>query len=145
MSEAALGRFYADGEVVARQGDVGDCMYLIQDGEAEIILEDGGTEVLLRTAGRNELLGEMAIFERAPRSATIRAKGRARILTLDKRNFLRRINEDPSLAFRMIETMSRRVRQLSHEVLELQAELRRRDPTADAGHQASASLLSRDW
>ena len=127
MSEAALGRFYADGEVVARQGDVGDCMFMVQDGEVEIVLEEHGTEVVLRTAGRNELLGEMAIFDRAPRSATIRARGRARILTLDKRNFLRRINEDPSLAFRMIETMSRRVRELSHEVVELQAQLRERD------------------
>ena len=127
MSEAALGRFYADGEVVARQGDVGDCMFMVQDGEVEIVLEEHGTEVVLRTAGRNELLGEMAIFDRAPRSATIRARGRARILTLDKRNFLRRINEDPSLAFRMIETMSRRVRELSHEVVELQAQLRDRD------------------
>jgi len=127
VSEAALGRFYADGEIVARQGDVGDCMFMVQDGEVEIVLEEHGTEVVLRTAGRNELLGEMAIFDRAPRSATIRAKGRARILTLDKRNFLRRINEDPSLAFRMIETMSRRVRELSHEVVELQAQLRERD------------------
>jgi CRP-like cAMP-binding protein len=127
VSEAALGRFYADGEIVARQGDVGECMFMDQDGEVEIIREEHGTAVVLRSAGRNELLGEMAIFDHAPRSATIRAKGRARILTLDKRNFLRRINEDPSLAFRMIETMSNRVRELSHEVVELQAQLRERD------------------
>jgi CRP-like cAMP-binding protein len=126
MSEAALGRFYDDGEVVVRQGDVGDCMYVVQDGEVEIIVEENGSEAVLRTAGRNEVLGEMAIFEHQPRSATIRAKGKARILTLDKRNFLRRINEDPSLAFRMIETMSHRVRELSHEVVTLQAELHER-------------------
>lgn len=124
MSDAALGRFYDDGEIVARQGEAGDCMYIVQDGTVEIVLQDAdGSEVLLRTAGRNELLGEMAIFEHRPRSATIRARGRARILTLDKRNFLRRINEDPSLAFRMIETMSVRVRELSQEVHDLRAEL----------------------
>ena len=82
---------------------------------------------MLREAGRNEVLGEMAIFDRQPRSATIRAKGRARILTLDKRNFLRRINEDPSLAFRMIETMSMRVRELSQQVTDLQATIASRD------------------
>jgi CRP-like cAMP-binding protein len=128
MNEAALGRFYQAGEIVTRQGDVGDCMYVVQDGEVEILVEENGVEVVLRTARRNEVLGEMAIFERQPRSATIRAKGRSRILTLDKRNFLRRINEDPSLAFRMIETMSRRVRDLSHEVVELQAALSERAP-----------------
>lgn len=123
MSQAALGRFYGDGEVVVRQGDVGDSLYVVQDGEVEIVIEEGGTEVVLRMARRHEVLGEMALFERQPRSATIRAKGRARILTLDKQNFLRRINEDPSLAFRLIETMSRRVRELSHEIVELRAEL----------------------
>ena len=123
MSSAALGRHYADGEIVVRQGELGDSLYVVQDGEVEIIAEEGGTEVVLRHAGRHEVLGEMALFEHQPRSATIRAKGKARILTLDKQNFLRRINEDPSLAFRLIETMSRRVRELSHEVVELQAAL----------------------
>ena len=125
MSSAALGRFYEDGEIVVRQGDVGDCLFVVQDGEVEIIAEEDGAEVILRSAGRNEVLGEMAIFEHRPRSATIRAKGKARILTLDKRNFLRRINEDPSLAFRMIETMSHRVRDLSHEVVELKSAIAR--------------------
>ena len=121
---AVLGRIYADGETVARQGDVGDCMYVVQDGEVEIVAEHDGHETVLRSAGRNEILGEMAIFEHRPRSATIRARGTARILTLDKRNLLRRINEDPSLAFRMIETMSHRVRDLSAEVVELEERLR---------------------
>ena len=129
MSEAALGRFYADGEIVARQGDDGDCMFVVQDGEVEIVAENDGAEIVLRSAGRNEILGEMAIFEHQPRSATIRARGKVRILTLDKRNFLRRINEDPSLAFRMIETMSYRVRDLTHEVVRLQAALREQGST----------------
>ena len=133
MSKAALGRFYADGEIVARQGEEGDCMFVVQDGEVEILLEEHGSEIVLRTAGRNEILGEMAVFEKAPRSATIRARGQVRILTLDKRNFLRRINEDPSLAFRMIETMSRRVRDLSHEVHELQQIVHELEAAREAG------------
>jgi CRP-like cAMP-binding protein len=129
MSQAALGRFYSDGEIVVRQGEMGDCMYVVQDGEVEILREEDGKEVLLRSASRNEVLGEMAIFEHQPRSATIRAKGKARVLTLDKRNFLRRISEDPSLAFRMIETMSHRVRELSDEVVTLQTALDQRGDT----------------
>ncbi len=119
MTTAELGRVYQDGEIVFRQGDIGDCLYVIQDGEVEILDESGGTETLLRVAGRNELFGEMAVFERERRSATIRARGRARILTIDKKNFMRRINEDPSLAFNIVQTMSRRVRELSAEVVRL--------------------------
>ncbi len=131
MSQAALGRFYADGEIVARQGELGDCLFVVQDGEVEIVLEEGGVEAVLRTARRNEVIGEMAIIDHRPRSATVRAKGQARILTLDKRNFLRRISEDPSLAFGLIETMSHRVRELSHEILELQARIR----SIEAAHE----------
>lgn len=123
IEQGALGRVYEPGEVIVRQGDVGDCMYVIQDGEVEILVERDGTEALLRVAGRNEILGEMAIFEHQRRSATVRARTRARILTLDKRNFMRRINEDPSLAFNIVETMSRRVRELSQEIVELKAAL----------------------
>ena len=56
------------------------------------------------------------VLERDVRSATVRAQGEVRVLTVDKRNFLRRIHEDPSLAFRLVETMSGRIRDLSKEV-----------------------------
>lgn len=134
MSEAALGRLYEDGEIVIRQGAVGDCLYVIQDGTVEFLSEEDGTEVILRTAGANEVFGEMAIFERQMRSATVRARGPARILTVDKKNFMRRINEDPSLAFNLVVTMSHRVRELSHEVVQLEAELRSLRAGAGSDH-----------
>lgn len=121
MSQAALGRTYQDQEIIVRQGEVGDCMYIVEDGEVEVVVEADGGETLIRTAGRNEVLGEMAIFERKPRSATVRSRGQSRVLTLDKRNFLRRISEDPSVGFRVIETLCRRVRDLTNEVVELRA------------------------
>jgi CRP-like cAMP-binding protein len=55
----------------------------------------------------------MAIFEHEVRTATVRAVGEARVLTIDKKNFLRGIHEDPSLAFRIVETMSHRIRDLT--------------------------------
>jgi len=105
-----LGRLYKDGEIVIREGEVGDSLFVIQSGEVEILTWQGGEDVLLRVAGPDELIGEMALFEHQVRSATVRARGPAHVLTLDRRNFLRRINEDPSLAFRILEVMSHRVR-----------------------------------
>ena len=123
MTSGGLGRVYENGQVVFRQGDPGCCLFVVQEGEVEVIDESGGRETVLRVAGRNELFGEMAVFERETRSATVRARGRARILTIDKKNFLRRINEDPSLAFNLVERMSRRVRELSAEVVRLRQRL----------------------
>ncbi len=122
MSEsksAALGRVYNDGEVIIRQGEAGECMYVVQEGEVEVYTEMDGEEVSLAIRKAGELIGEMAIFEREVRSASVRARGEARVLTLDKNNFLRRINEDPSLAFRIVQAMSGRVRELSEEVARL--------------------------
>ena len=119
MSEGALGKIYADGELIICQGEAGDCMFVIQEGQVEVILEENGKEVLLAVRGEGEFIGEMAIFEREVRMAMVRAKGQARVLTVDKKNFMRRIHEDPSLAFRLVETMSRRIRELSNEVAHL--------------------------
>jgi CRP-like cAMP-binding protein len=118
-SSGALGKTYRDGEVLITEGDAGDCLYVVQEGQLEIVQVRDGKEIVLGVAGEDELIGEMAIFLRQGRSATVRARGTARVLTLDKKNFLRRINEDPSLAFRIIETMARRIRKLNDDVVEL--------------------------
>ena len=119
MDTGALGKIYQDGEVIVRQGDVGECMYVIQDGQVEVVIEENGIEVVLAERGEGEFFGEMAIFDRDVRSATVRAKGQVRAITVDKKSFLRRIHKDPSLAFRLVEMMSSRIRELSDEVARL--------------------------
>jgi CRP/FNR family transcriptional regulator len=111
-----LGKVYEDGEVIIQQGEVGDCMYVIQEGEVEIYLEDGESVIPLVKRKEGEFFGEMALFDRDVRSATVRALGQARILTVDKKNLLSRISKDPSMAFRLLETMSNRIRELLVEV-----------------------------
>lgn len=119
--DSALGKEYSHGEVIIRQGEIGDCMFVILEGEAEVIMEKDGRQIRLAVIKEGEFFGEMAIFEQEVRMATVRASGagRNRILTVDKKNFLRRIHEDPSLAYRVVETMSHRIRELSEEVARL--------------------------
>ncbi len=119
MEAGALGKEYADQEVVCGQGERGDYMYVIQSGRAEVLREEDGTEVVVGELTTGDVFGEMAIFEREPRSATVRVRGQARVLTLDKRAFLRRVHEDPSLAFHILQRMSSRIRALNQEVSRL--------------------------
>jgi CRP-like cAMP-binding protein len=119
METGALGKVYEDGQILIRQGEVGDCMYVIQKGQVAVFREKDGHEVGLAVLGEGEILGEMAVFEREVRSATVRALGEVRALTVDKKNFLRRIREDPSLGFRLMQLMSKRVRDLSNEITRL--------------------------
>jgi CRP/FNR family transcriptional regulator len=121
MTNGALGKVYQDGEVIICEGDDGHCMFVIQEGEVEVLIDgEDGQEIRLGVRGEGEFFGEMAIFDRDVRSATVRALGDARVLTVDKKNFMRRVHEDPSLAFRLVETMSRRIRELGDEVARLQ-------------------------
>jgi CRP-like cAMP-binding protein len=110
---AGLGKEYKAGEVVFRQGDKGNCMFVIQDGEVEALVESDGKELRLRKMGPNEFFGEMALFEQEVRTATIRTVKPSRILSIDKKNFLGGIHEDPSLAYRIVQTMSHRIRDLT--------------------------------
>lgn len=113
-----LGRIYADGEVIVHQGEVGSEMFVIQSGKVGVYIQSEGEERLLRHLDKGEVFGELALFDRQVRSATIKAEGTAQVLTLDKRTMLRRFYEDPSLAYKVVETLTRRVRQLTDELTE---------------------------
>jgi CRP-like cAMP-binding protein len=122
MNTSELGKVFSDGEVILRQGDAGDFMYEILDGQVEVFQERGGEEVRLAILDKGDFFGEMAIFEREKRSATVRARGQVRVLTVDKKNLLRRISEDPSLALRLLERMSHRIREMDGELVRLRTE-----------------------
>jgi len=119
---SSLGRVYKDGEIIVQQGEAGDCMYVIQDGLVEVVVEEGGQEVHIAIRREGEFFGEMAIFEHEVRMATVRALGEARVLTIDEKNFVRRIHEDPSLAYRVVRTMSQRIRALATRIATYEAE-----------------------
>jgi CRP-like cAMP-binding protein len=113
MGKGALGKIYADGEDIVRQGDVGDCMYVIQSGRVEVIQATDSGEQHLAFLETGDFFGEMAVFEKETRSATVRASGDARALKVDKKTLLRRIKEDPLLAVNLLQTMSHRIRDLN--------------------------------
>jgi CRP-like cAMP-binding protein len=59
----ALGKCYKDGAVIYRQGDTGDCMYVIQKGKVEVFQRRGTQEFMLEELGDGDFFGEMALFE----------------------------------------------------------------------------------
>lgn len=123
MENNGLGQAFQDGQIIIRQGDLGECMYVIQAGFVEVIVNRDGSERVMAILGQGEFFGEMALFDREVRMATVRALGEAQVLSVDKRNLMRRIHEDPSLVYRMLLEMSQRIRDLSAEVVRLDQEL----------------------
>ena len=119
VASYGLGKIYKDGEIIIHQGEVGDSTYVIQEGFVEIIHETDQGQVIIARRGKGEFFGEMAIFEDQVRSASVRARGNVRVLTVDKKNLLRRFQEDPSLAFNLVQTLSFRIRELTNEISNL--------------------------
>jgi CRP-like cAMP-binding protein len=121
MKTGVLGKVYKDGDVIVSQGETGDCMYEILEGTVEVFRENNGQEVCLAILSKGDFFGEMAIFEKEVRSASVRAMGEVRAITIEKKTLLRRISEDPSLAFRIVEKMANRIRELDVEIERLKA------------------------
>ncbi len=117
MVRGALGRIYGDGECIVEQGHSGDSMFVVQGGRVEVVQESRkGREQHLAFLESGDFFGEMAVFEKEVRSASVRASGEARVLKIDKRALLTRIREDPLLAVNLLKTMSHRIRQLDDEI-----------------------------
>ena len=119
MAVGELGRVLEPGETLFRQGDPGDCMFVILEGKVEVVIDHDGGPIKIAQRAAGECVGEMALFEREVRMATVRATERTRVLTVDRKNLLERIHDDPSLGYRLIQTLSQRLRQLSHEIVRL--------------------------
>jgi CRP-like cAMP-binding protein len=122
MKEGELGKGYRDGEVIFREGDKGELMYVIQAGRVRIKKDGPSGEITLGMLESGEIFGEMALFDRLPRSATAVASGDARILSVDRKKLFPTISKDPTLLFKILETMSQRIRRLNEEIAKLKKE-----------------------
>jgi len=121
MKNGELGRVYTDSEAICREGDKGEVMYVIQSGKVKITKHAPSGELTLAVLQSGDMFGEMAIFDKMPRSATATALGEARVLSIDKKKLFLSISHDPTLVFKMLETMSSRIRRLD-DILAGQAE-----------------------
>ncbi len=116
MTSKKLGQLYKNGEIIIKQGTMGNCLYVVQEGKVEVINETRDGEVKVAELGETEFFGEMGLFENDVRSCTVRAVGDAKILTVDKRNFYKSIHQDSSLAYRLLEKMSNRLREANKRI-----------------------------
>lgn len=99
MNDDQTRKIFKAGETIMRQGDVGDCAYIIEKGLVEILIEKvNGSVSRVGTRGAGTIIGEMAIVDNEPRIATIRALEDCSLLEISKDDFSRRLkNADPVL------------------------------------------------
>jgi CRP/FNR family transcriptional regulator, cyclic AMP receptor protein len=103
---------FAEGENVITQQGKGGRFYLVTDGEAEIRIDDRDLKHI--TVG--DYFGEMSLIDGEPRSATVKATTPLRTLTIASFNFRPLLLEHPTIAYKLLMTLSRRVRDLERQL-----------------------------
>jgi CRP/FNR family cyclic AMP-dependent transcriptional regulator len=102
---------FESGQVIIRQGEAGQALYIVASGSVEVRRERPGDEPLvLNTLGKGQFFGEMALLDDYPRSATIVTREPTECLTLWKGHFLVELNGHPDIAVPMLFEVSRRLR-----------------------------------
>ena len=99
------------GSVIAEQGQMGREAFVILDGE--VAVRRGGRKIATLTAG--DVVGEMSLLDRGPRSATVVADTDTALLVLGKDEFRSVVEQHPSIAYKMLETLAERIRTLDRK------------------------------
>ncbi len=119
IRSGVLGKMYRDGDVICRQGEMGDCMFIVEFGKVEILQRSGEDEFCLGTLDVGDFFGEAALFERNVRNFTARAVGETCVLRLEKKSFMERAHEDASFVLPIMEKLIRRVRRLEEALVRM--------------------------
>jgi len=108
------------GDIVFYQGDPAATCYLIQKGRVRIfVLDEDGHDLSVRVMGPGELIGEMALFDDQPRSASAVVMTRTRLLILHQDMLRHTLREHPDFAVNLLQTLSKRLRQSNEQAGQL--------------------------
>src|SRR5215212_1104276 len=98
------------GELVLQEGDPGDSLYVVLDGELEVTTRHGSQDVLLAVYKAGQVVGEMALLEQAPRSASVRTLRGSRLLVISQAAFQTLLSCSPSAPMKILHTVTSRLR-----------------------------------
>lgn len=106
LSHEGSSQPFAEGQVIFKQGDPGEVMYFVVEGEVEISLGDR----VLNNVVQGGIFGEMALIDDAPRSATAVAKTECRLIPISQRRFVFLVQSMPYFALQVMSVMAERLR-----------------------------------
>lgn len=113
-------RTYPAGAVIFREGDPGDALHIVIEGAVRVLFAArSGAEVEVALLGPGECVGDLALFDNRPRSATAIAAQHTRTLVVTRDTFLNWLKERPSAALALLQTLSLRLRRTDEALADL--------------------------
>jgi CRP/FNR family cyclic AMP-dependent transcriptional regulator len=117
VAAASRRKRYPKGSIVFHEGDHGDCLLVILSGRVKVtLLGRNGEETIVRMLERPEFLGEIALIDAAPRSATVVAVDPTEVLEIGREPFLRLVREQPAIALKIMSQLARALRRATEQI-----------------------------
>jgi CRP-like cAMP-binding protein len=123
IAELLIERKFPRDAVICEEGVAGDYMYLIQQGQVKVTkTSEDGREKILEIFGEGAFIGEMALLDREPRSASMKTTSACVLLALSRQDFLGLLRQNPEIAMGVIRELTRRLRETDEQVRALMFE-----------------------
>ncbi len=119
IKDKGVEKTFRDLEVIFEEGDNGNELFRIKKGQINISKKMKGIMTQIAVLREGDFLGEMAIVENEPRSATAIAKGKTVIVVYTKDAFVESVKNNPELALSLLKIMSNRIRNIDNELTKL--------------------------
>lgn len=110
----------AKGEILFREGDSSDAMFVIKSGKIAITKLKGSSEIQLAEKGPGEMFGEMAFFDNRPRSAGARALGDSEVIVLPFSSLYAQFKTFPEWLRAMVKTVNNHLREANQRIKNLE-------------------------
>jgi diguanylate cyclase (GGDEF)-like protein len=116
IATAAHTRSFAEGEHLFEIGEPGRSLYVLTAGTVQVLHPNRAAHFQLARLGPGEFLGEMALLDDSPRSATAKALCEVEALVLDKVDFHKLVRSHPDVGLHLLSVMSRRMRKADEHI-----------------------------
>jgi len=96
------------GEIVFKEGDRGDYVCFVVDGALDVLKEsESGESIVISTLSKGRSIGEMAVIDELPRSATVKARTKSTLITLSRDNFNYILAEHSTIGVKILKGVAR--------------------------------------
>jgi CRP/FNR family transcriptional regulator, cyclic AMP receptor protein len=117
IAAGARRKRYPKGSIVFQEGDRGDYLCVVLSGRVKVsLLGSRGRETIIRTLERLDFLGEMALIDEAPRSATVTALEPVEVMEIVREPFLALMRQEPALALKVMTQLARALRRTDEQI-----------------------------
>lgn len=111
---------YKKGGIILLEEETGAALFVIISGKVKIVrMDDDGREVILSILGESDFFGEMAILDGLTRSASVVATAKSELFMIHRRDFLRLLNEYPSIGIALLRELTGRLRKADAQIKSL--------------------------